>query len=80
MTIVSMASSNAGMSGRGAEFLLSPNRLNVALSRGQWCSVLVASDSLHRFVPQSIPELLALDGYLGLVRSAATLESPEIDI
>ena len=80
VTIVSMASSNAGMSGRGAEFLLSPNRLNVALSRGQWCSVLVASDSLHRFVPQSIPELLALDGYLGLVRSAATLESPEIDI
>ena len=70
VTIVSMASSNAGISGRGAEFLLSPNRLNVALSRGQWCSVLVASDSLHRFVPQSIPELLALGGYLGLVRSA----------
>ena len=78
VTIMSMASSNAGMSGRGAEFLLSPNRLNVALSRGQWCSVLVASDSLHRFVPQSIPELLALGGYLGLVRSATSWESPAI--
>jgi len=80
VTIVSMASSNAGMSGRGAEFLLSPNRLNVALSRGQWCSVLVASDSLHRFVPQSIPELLALGGYLGLVRSAAALDSPTFEV
>ena len=79
VTIVSMASSNAGASGRGAEFLLSPNRLNVALSRGQWCSVLVASDSLHRFVPQSIPELLALGGYLGLVRSATSWESPAIE-
>ena len=79
VTIVSMASSNAGVSGRGAEFLLSPNRLNVALSRGQWCSVLVASDSLHRFVPQSITELLALGGYLGLIRSAASWESPAIE-
>lgn len=79
VTIVSMASSNAGISGRGAEFLLSPNRLNVALSRGQWCSVLVASDSLHRFVPQSIPELLALGGYLGLVRSATPWGSPTFD-
>ena len=80
VTIVSMASSNAGMSGRGAEFLLSPNRLNVALSRGQWCSVLVASDSLHRFVPQSIPELLALGGYLGLVRSATPWGSPTFEV
>ena len=79
VTIVSMASSNAGMSGRGAEFLLSPNRLNVALSRGQWCSVLVASDSLHRFVPQSITELLALGGYLGLIRSAASWISPTFE-
>ena len=79
VTIVSMASSNAGASGRGAEFLLSPNRLNVALSRGQWCSVLVASDSLHRFVPQSIPELLALGGYLGLVRSATPWGSPTFE-
>ena len=79
VTIVSMASSNAGASGRGAEFLLSPNRLNVALSRGQWCSVLVASESLYRFVPQSIPELLALGGYLGLVRSAAALDSPTFE-
>lgn len=79
VTIVSMASSNAGMSGRGAEFLLSPNRLNVALSRGQWCSVLVASDSLHRFVPQGIPELLALGGYLGLVRSATPWGSPTFE-
>ena len=79
VTIVSMASSNAGASGRGAEFLLSPNRLNVALSRGQWCSVLVASDSLHRFVPQSITELLALGGYLGLIRSAAAWISPTFE-
>ena len=79
VTIVSMASSNAGVSGRGAEFLLSPNRLNVALSRGQWCSVLVASDSLHRFVPQSITELLALGGYLGLIRSAASWISPTFE-
>ena len=78
MTIVSMASSNAGASVEAQNSAL-PNRLNVALSRGQWCSVLVASDSLHRFVPQSITELLALGGYLGLIRSAASWISPTFE-
>ncbi|WP_449318039.1 AAA domain-containing protein, partial [Rothia mucilaginosa] len=40
VVLVSLASSRVD-SGRGAGFVLSPNRLNVAVSRGQWQAVLV---------------------------------------
>ena len=66
VTVVSMAASNAGASGRGAEFLLSPNRLNVAISRGQWCSVLVCSSMIHRFVPATAQQLAVLGDFMVL--------------
>ena len=66
VTVVSMAASNAGASGRGAEFLLSPNRLNVAISRGQWCSVLVCSSTIHRFVPATAQQLAVLGDFMVL--------------
>ena len=66
VTVVSLAASNAGASGRGAEFLLSPNRLNVAISRGQWCSVLVCSSMIHRFVPATAQQLAVLGDFIVL--------------
>ena len=66
VVLVSLASSRVD-SGRGAGFVLSPNRLNVAVSRGQWRAVLVHSPRVARSVPQDVEEVLALSGFAGLV-------------
>ena len=66
VVLVSLASSRVE-SGRGAGFVLSPNRLNVAVSRGQWQAVLVHSPWVARSVPQDVEEVLALSGFAGLV-------------
>lgn len=65
VVLVSLASSRVD-SGRGAGFVLSPNRLNVAVSRGQWRAVLVHSPWVARSVPQDVEEVLALSGFTGL--------------
>ena len=66
VVLVSLVSSRVD-SGRGAGFVLSPNRLNVAVSRGQWRAVLVHSPWVARSVPQDVEEVLALSGFAGLV-------------
>lgn len=66
VVLVSLASSRVD-SGRGAGFVLSPNRLNVAVSRGQWRAVLVHSPWVARSMPQDVEEVLALSGFAGLV-------------
>ena len=66
VVLVSLASSRVD-SGRGAGFVLSPNRLNVAVSRGQWQAVLVHSPWVARSVPQDVEEVLALSGFADLV-------------
>lgn len=66
VVLVSLASSRVD-SGHGAGFVLSPNRLNVAVSRGQWQAVLVHSPWVARSVPQDVEEVLALSGFAGLV-------------
>lgn len=71
VVIVSMAASSAGESARGAEFLLSPNRLNVAISRGQWCAVLVKSSSLTNFLPTTPAGLSQLGGFVRLAEDSS---------
>ncbi len=66
VVLVSLASSRVD-SGRGTGFVLSPNRLNVAVSRGQWRAVLIHSPWVARSVPQGVKEVLALSGFAGLV-------------
>lgn len=66
VVLVSLASSRVD-SGRGTGFVLSPNRLNVAVSRGQWRAVLVHSPWVARSVPQDVEEVLALSGFAGMV-------------
>ncbi len=46
IVILSMCSSDASESLRGVDFLLNPNRLNVAISRAQALAIVVASPSL----------------------------------
>ena len=67
VVIVSMATSSAEESPRGIEFLLSPNRLNVAISRAQWASFVVHSPALLDATPPSVEGLARLGGFLTLL-------------
>jgi uncharacterized protein len=69
VVIVSMATSSGEDLPRGIDFLLSPNRLNVAVSRGQWACYLVHSPSLREVAPSSVEGLGYLGAFLGLVTS-----------
>lgn len=66
IVIVSMATSSEEDLPRGVEFLLSPNRLNVAISRGKWASYLIFSPELRRIAPSSVEGLIHLGGFLEL--------------
>lgn len=66
VVIVSMATSSEEDLPRGVEFLLSPNRLNVAVSRGKWACYLVHSPELRRIAPSSVSGLINLGGFLEL--------------
>src|SRR5699024_613973 len=55
---------------RGLEFLLSANRLNVAISRRQWASILVRSRALTRCLPPEPGALRELGGFIGLCQRA----------
>jgi predicted RecB family nuclease len=65
--IVSMATSTDEDLPRGIDFLLSPNRLNVAISRAQWVCYLVHSPALRAAIPTSIIGLQQLGSFLGLL-------------
>ncbi|WP_082469941.1 TM0106 family RecB-like putative nuclease [Curtobacterium sp. S6] len=70
VVIVSMAASSADEVPRGMDFLLSPNRLNVAVSRGQWAAVVVSSPQLTNFWPVTPESLAILGGFTSLRRNA----------
>ena len=70
VVIVSLASSTLEDAPRGAEFLLSPNRLNVAISRAKSLAILVASPALERVRPTTVPQM-ALVNRLSWLRSVA---------
>lgn len=66
IAIVSMTASNLGESPRGASFLLSKNRLNVAISRGQWAALLVQSSTLTQYLPSTPHGLESLGAFMAL--------------
>lgn len=66
LVIVSMAASAIDDVPRGMDFLLSRNRINVAVSRAQWRTVIVRSPVLTDFLPASITGLGALGAFIGL--------------
>ncbi|MFS0730062.1 TM0106 family RecB-like putative nuclease [Curtobacterium sp. 1P10AnD] len=67
VSITSLAASSAADIPRGLDFLLMPNRLNVALSRAQWAAYLVYSPALTTGLPPSIAGLSLLSRFIELV-------------
>ncbi|WIB78786.1 TM0106 family RecB-like putative nuclease [Curtobacterium sp. MCPF17_002] len=67
VSIVSLAASSAADIPRGLDFLLMPNRLNVALSRAKWAAFLVHSPALATGLPPSIAGLSLLSRFIELV-------------
>jgi predicted RecB family nuclease len=67
IVLYSLTSSSADDAPRGLEFLLSPNRLNVAISRAQALSIVIASPELARTAcktPRQMQLVNALCAYL----------------
>lgn len=68
VVLMSMTASAIEDVPRGMSFLLSRNRLNVALSRGQWCAIVVRSRALTDHLPSTPDELVDLGAFLRLTR------------
>jgi len=66
VAIMTTAASSPDDVPRGMEFLLNRNRLNVALSRGQWCAVLVRSSRLTDHLPRHPDRLAELGAFIGV--------------
>jgi uncharacterized protein len=66
VVIVSMACSAVAEAPRGMEFLLSRNRINVAVSRGQWRAVIIRAPELTNYLPTHPEGLEQLGGFIGL--------------
>ncbi|MHA7209639.1 TM0106 family RecB-like putative nuclease [Arthrobacter sp. MDT1-65] len=72
VVLVSMACSAVAEAPRGAEFLLNRNRINVAISRGQWRAVVIRSRELTNFMPTRPSGLEELGAFIGLGAGTAT--------
>lgn len=70
VVIVSMTASAADDVPRGMSFRLNRNRLNVAVSRGQWRAVLIRSAALTSYLPATPVALAELGAFIGLCDSA----------
>ncbi len=66
VAVVSLAASSADDVPRGVEFLLSRNRLNVAVSRGKVAAYLVHSPRLRDHLPATVAGLEAQGAFVGL--------------
>ena len=66
VVVVSMACSAVSEAPRGAEFLLNRNRINVAVSRGQWRAVIIRSPELTSYMPHRPAALEELGAFIGL--------------
>ncbi|MEC3977331.1 TM0106 family RecB-like putative nuclease [Amycolatopsis sp. H20-H5] len=75
VVIATMTSSSAVDLPRGLDFLLSRNRLNVALSRAQAVAVLVCSPRLVEADIRTVDQMRLVSGMIGLM-SAASPWSP----
>ncbi|MGQ0845285.1 MAG: TM0106 family RecB-like putative nuclease [Sporichthyaceae bacterium] len=66
VALVSMTASSHGEVPRGMGFLLSRNRVNVAVSRAQWKAIVIRSGALTSFMPSSVEGVLQLGAFIGL--------------
>jgi uncharacterized protein len=70
VVIATMTSSAAVDLPRGLDFLLSRNRLNVALSRAQAVAVLVCSPRLVEADIRTVEQMRLVSGMIGLMNAA----------
>ena len=68
VVFVSMATSSSEDLPRGIEFLLSPNRLNVAISRAQWACFVLRSPQLSVMEPVSPEGMVMLGKFITLCK------------
>ena len=68
VVFVSMATSSSDDLPRGIEFLLSPNRLNVAISRAQWACYLLRAPLLTAMEPATADGMIMLGKFIFLNR------------
>jgi predicted RecB family nuclease len=76
VVVTTMTSSSAVDLPRGLDFLLSRNRLNVALSRAQALAVLVCSPRLVEADIRTVAEMRLVAGMIGLMTGAAPWPEP----
>ncbi len=72
VVIVSMTASAPSEVPRGMGFLLSRNRVNVAVSRAKWATVIVRSPRLTDYLPSSPVALAELGAFIGLCTTSLT--------
>ncbi len=68
VSIVSLAASSPADVPRGLSFLLSANRLNVAISRAQWAAYLLYSPALIDYLPATPAGVAELSRFIDLVQ------------
>ncbi|PYI64356.1 nuclease [Arthrobacter livingstonensis] len=66
VVLVTMACADPTGAPRGMEFLLNRNRINVAVSRGQWRAVIIRSPGLTNFMPSKPAGMAELGAFIGL--------------
>jgi uncharacterized protein len=69
VVFVSMVTSSSEDLPRGIEFLLSPNRLNVAISRAQWACFILRSPHLAIMEPTSPDGMVMLGKFVTLCKN-----------
>jgi uncharacterized protein len=77
VVIVSLCASTLEEAPRGAEFLLSPNRLNVAVSRAEALAIVVGCPELMNLRCRSVEEMKLVNLLCHLVEYAEELSSGE---
>ena len=75
VVIVSMCSSTLEESPRGAQFLLNPNRLNVAISRAKALSIIVGSPEIAQAKCSSIEEMELVNLYCRAMKFSSPASS-----
>ena len=71
VVLASMTASTATDAPRGMSFLLSRNRLNVAVSRAKWCAIVVRSRTFTHYLPPTPTALAELGAFLRLAPEPA---------
>ncbi|WP_449374213.1 DEAD/DEAH box helicase [Arthrobacter psychrolactophilus] len=66
VVLVTMACADPTGAPRGMEFLLNRNRINVAVSRGQWRAIIIRSPMLSSFMPSTPAGMAELGAFIGL--------------